>query len=237
MRKFNKKSFYLDLSTKYIGRELLYFDKIDSTNNFASKIETEFSCITPLESIENSLDPFPEITTLKNLNGLLILSEIQEKGRGRFDKTWFSYEGGLWFTIILQPIIAEKDLPMITLLTSISISEILNKNYHIDVKVKWPNDIYFKGCKLCGILCETEKIKELSYLNIGVGINANNSLENIHLDKKINAISLKEICGKEIKRELLLARIINNFEKYYEYYLESGDLNKILKIIENNLIL
>lgn len=237
MKKFNKKSFYLNLQTKYIGRDLFYFDKIDSTNNFASKIENVFYGTTSLESIKNNSGSVLEINSLKKLNGLIIISEIQEKGRGRFDKTWFSNSGGLWFTISPQPIIKEKDLSKITLLTSISIVETLKKDYHIDLKVKWPNDIYFKECKLCGILCETEKIKELSYLNIGVGINVNNSLDEVHFDKKINAISLKEILGIEIKRELLLARIINNFEKHYEYYLKSGDFNKFVKIIGNNLIL
>ncbi|MCL4378899.1 MAG: biotin--[acetyl-CoA-carboxylase] ligase [Actinobacteria bacterium] len=237
MKKFNKKSFYLNLHTKYIGRELFYFDKIDSTNNFASKMETLFYCTAPLKSAKNNSGSILEINSLKKLNGLIILSEIQEKGHGRFDKTWFSNEGGLWFTIILQPMITEKYLPMITLLTSISITEILKKDYRIDVKVKWPNDIYFKDFKLCGILCETEKIKELSYLNIGVGINVNNSLDDINFNIKIKAISIKEILGEEVKRELLLARIINNFEKYYEYYLKSGDFNKILKIIKNNIIL
>jgi BirA family biotin operon repressor/biotin-[acetyl-CoA-carboxylase] ligase len=161
---------------------------------------------------------------------------MQEKGRGRFNRQWVSPAGGLWFTIILITNIREKDLPKITLLSSISITEVLKKDYITDLKIKWPNDIYYNNFKLCGILCETEKNDSLIFLNIGAGINVNNSIDEGYFND-IKAISIKSILGKDILREVLLAKILKIFEKNYNYYLKSGDFQKILNKIKNCLIL
>ncbi len=236
MEKFNIDIFNKNLKTSYIGKKIIYLDRIDSTNSFASRIETNIKCGSKPDSTKNNTELKIKLKKAEELNGLIILSEIQEKGRGRFNRQWISPAGGLWFTIILITNIREKDLPKITLLSSISITEVLKKDYIMDVKIKWPNDIYYNNFKLCGILCETEKIDSLIFLNIGAGINVNNSIDEGYFND-IKAISIKSILGKDILREVLLAKILKIFEKNYDYYLKSGDFQKIFNKIKNHLIL
>jgi BirA family transcriptional regulator, biotin operon repressor / biotin---[acetyl-CoA-carboxylase] ligase len=236
VKKFNIDIFNKNLKPDYIGKKIIYLDRIDSTNSFASRIETNIKRGSKPDSTKNSTGLKIKLKKAEELNGLIILSEIQEKGRGRFNRQWISPAGGLWFTIILITNIREKDLPKITLLSSISFTEVLKKDYLMDVKIKWPNDIYYNNFKLCGILCETEKIDSLIFLNIGAGINVNNSIDEGYFND-IKAISIKSILGKDILREVLLAKILKIFEKNYDYYLKSGDFQKIFNKIKNHLIL
>jgi len=240
VEKFNISIFNKNLKTSYIGKKIIYLDRIDSTNSFASRIETNIDMNTKYKSkpvsTNSSVVSNIKLNKAEELNGLIILSEIQKKGRGRFNRKWVSPAGGLWFTIVLKTNIQEKDLPKITLLSSISIVEVLEKDYKIDVKIKWPNDIYYNNFKLCGILCETEKIDSLIFLNIGAGLNVNNSTDEGYFDD-IKAISIKSILGKDVLREILLAKILKIFENNYKYYLKSGDFQKIFNKIKNHLIL
>ncbi|HEY0089672.1 MAG TPA: biotin--[acetyl-CoA-carboxylase] ligase, partial [Candidatus Lokiarchaeia archaeon] len=143
--------------------------------------------------------------------------------------------GGLWFTIILTTKIKEKDLPKMNLLAAISVTEILQTNYRLKVAVKWPNDIYCKGRKLAGILSESEKINSLLYLNIGIGINVNidsSVFENLNL----KAISIMDLLGRKLKRETLLAEILLNFEKNYNYFVKTGDFKSIFNKMKDHII-
>jgi len=217
---FNIHKFKKKLNTQYIGKKIIYFKEIDSTNSYASRLEKE------LFNQKNNPG--------KELDGTVILSEIQTKGRGRFNRTWVSPQGGLWFTIILKSNINENHLPNITLLSAISITEILEKDYNLEVNIKWPNDINYKGFKICGILTETKKINDSIFLNIGIGINVNIETENLI---KVNGKtkSIKDIIGKTVSREILLAKILARLESNYQYYINTNDFNKIFSKVKNNI--
>ena len=98
-----------------------------------------------------------------------MISLKQFEGRGRQGRSWESYEGGLYYSVILP----KKNL--LPIIVGISIAEILNEN-KIIAKVKWPNDILVEGKKLGGVLCQVQGEKVIT----GLGINMTNSssLEN-----------------------------------------------------------
>ncbi len=107
--------------------------------------------------------------------------------------------------------------------------------------IKWPNDIYFSGKKLAGILLESVKFKNNLYLFIGIGINVNNKITTSkkinqittnEINQEINAISLAEIYNTKIDREVLFAEIINDFENKYIYYIQTNDFNFIFSQIK-----
>ena len=219
MKNFNKEQFNKKLKTQFIGKNLIHFERLNSTNDFACEIEKKSDSYNLKE----------------DLNGTVIISDIQEQGRGRFNRDWLSPRGGLWFTIILTTKIKEKDLPKMNLLAAISVTEILQTNYRLKVAVKWPNDIYCNGCKLAGILSESEKINSLIYLNIGIGINVNidsSVFENLNL----KAISIMDLLDRKLKRETLLAEILLNFEKNYNYFVETGDFKSIFNKMKDHII-
>ncbi len=232
MEQFNIKKFNQYLNTDKMGRDLIYFKKIDSTSDHALKlikgILKPHDCKNKEAAAGNSSDA-------GNLDGMVILAEIQEKGRGRFSRKWISPPGGLWFSLIIKTVLPGKDLPKTTLIAAHAIAEILDKEYGIQVNIKWPNDIYFHGKKLAGILTESENINGDLCLILGMGINVNNDL----LDSGSSSgdmASIKNILGKRVGRELLLAAILGAFEEEYYYFYRTKDFNTIFKKIEKILI-
>ena len=218
------------LETQIIGRNMVYFKEISSTNTYASSLARTAS--------EIALD-LPGKTSI---NGTVIIAETQTGGRGRFERRWVSPGGGLWFTIILQPQADLRDFSNVTILTAAVILEaLLYEEKYIDKTlagsffIKWPNDIYFKNKKLAGILCESEKFNGILNLFIGIGININ-FVTKKYMPGSINAISLFEILNKKICRESLFADIINSFEKNYNHFLSTGDLKSIFSKLNPRII-
>ena len=216
MINFNIDKYKNFLETDHIGKNIIYLKKVDSTNNFASKL-----IINKEERQEG-------------LNGTVVLAETQEKGKGRLERAWISPEGGLWFTIILKTVLEEKNLPEVTLIAAYSITSVLDTEYKIKAIIKWPNDIYYEKLKLGGILTEVEKINSDIYLIIGIGINANLNTEDLAPFGK-KSISIKTILGKDIERESFLSKILLDFERDYKYYSQTRDFKTLFKKIEKIL--
>lgn len=216
MRKFNVARYKNFLRTVKIGKNIIHLDNVDSTNNLALRLLKDRS--------EN----------IKIPDGTLVLAETQEKGRGRLEKPWLSPPGGLWLTLILKTGLEEKKLPEITLITAYSVAYILNRECDIKVSIKWPNDLYYKEAKLGGILTEAEKINGEIYLIIGTGINVNFATENLTSFQR-ESTTIRAILGKDIDREYILAEILLEFEKNYNYYSRTEDFKTIFKKIEKFL--
>jgi len=219
MDKIDTNEIQKNLTAGTIVKRLICLETVDSTNTYASGI---------IKGVNNILQ-------LPDYNGIVVISETQTKGKGRFDRKWFSPPGGIWMTIILQPTLEMQDLSKITLLSASVVIETLIKSYNLSLNIKWPNDIFFKGRKLSGILAESEKVSDKIYLIIGMGININNDFSN-YKNENLNAVSLKEITGRQINRNLLIAKILNEFEARYIYYTKTLDFRSIFKKIENIII-
>ena len=69
-----------NLTTKFIGKRIYYFDEINSTQNFAL-----------------------ELSTKDNENGTVVIAEKQNDGKGRLKRKWYSPRGGIWFSVIIKP--------------------------------------------------------------------------------------------------------------------------------------
>jgi len=204
------------LETDHIGKNIIYLKKVDSTNNFASQL------------IKSKKEKY------ESLDGTIVLAETQEKGRGRLERIWLSPSGGLWFTIILRTALKEKELPEVTLIAAYSVASVIYREYGINAIIKWPNDIYFRQSKLGGILTEVEKINDIVFLIIGIGINANLDVADIAPLIK-ESTSIKIISEKDIEREQLLSKILLDFERNYGYYARTKDFKTIFKKIEKIL--
>ncbi len=136
----------------------------------------------------------------------VVIADEQTNGRGRLNRTWISSKGGLWFTIILRPNLPPALSFRVNFAASLCLAKTLIKKFEIDAKVKWPNDILVNGKKLAGLLSEMEtKSDMISFVNIGIGLNVNNSPERY----EPNAISIKNILGRKISRQDLLRAFLD----------------------------
>jgi len=182
------------LRTRILGRSILYFRTLASTNDVAKQLAT------------------------KNMKeGTVIVAENQSSGRGRVGREWVSPEGGLWFSILLRPLVQPTNAAKLTLLGSVTVARTISKLYGLKTEIKWPNDILINKRKLCGILTEGEiRGKTLHFAVLGFGVNANFNLEALPKHLRDSATTLKEQRGREISREILLCRLLENAEAYYD---------------------
>ena len=217
MKRFNKEKFKRLLNTDVFGQNLIYFSSITSTNDHA---------LNMLASIGTS--------ELESINGTLILSYKQTGGRGRFNRKWLSPPGGLWFSLIFSTDLRTDKIPSVALVAAFCTADVLIRYYGIDATIKWPNDLYYKDYKFGGILSESKKIGHFEFIILGMGLN-------IAIDKKIidkidkKAVNIQDISKTVIEPELLLTRILKNFEEQYNHFSQSGDLGSIFKRIEKIL--
>ncbi len=189
-----------------IGKKILRFNSIESTNDYIKKNST---------SLEE---------------GIIVLSKIQTSGRGRSNHEWMSEEGNLYFSFLLKGYISRSKI--FELLSKVSVAVIkLLKDFNINSKIKYPNDILIEDKKICGILIESYGALEIDYVVVGIGINVN-QMNFKELSEK--AISIKGVLGFEVDIEQVLKKFIehynlledipfaNLFNDYLEYSLIIG---------------
>ena len=192
------------LKTEIIGKEILYFKKIDSTNTYCKKLVKDGA-----------------------FEGTVVVSDVQEEGRGRKNRQWSSPEGGLWFSVILKPEIPPQNAMAITMAVSVSIVESIKKITGLNPIIKWPNDILLNGKKICGILTELDaEMDKINYATVGVGINVNNEVDT---NLKQIATSLENEMGTLVSRVDLLKNILTCFDDNYKY-VKSNNYTRIREL-------
>lgn len=204
----SKENILHDLNTIFIGKEIIHFESIDSTNNYAKNIANEAQ------------------------NGTVVISEEQLSGRGRLGKQWNSKKHqGIWMSIILKPNIIPMNAPFITLIAGASIVNAL-RGLGIDATVKWPNDIILNGKKICGILTElSAEIERVNYIVLGIGIN----VKTMDFSEAILnvATSIKKE-GYDVSRVDIVRNILSEFEINYNKYVNNNDKKTTLDICKKH---
>lgn len=147
----------------------------------------------------------------------LISTDHQTAGRGQRGNSWESEEGkNLLFSLIVKPesIPASQQFALCELI-SVAICDVLSR-YTTDIRIKWPNDIYYRDHKLCGILIEHDiEGSCLARSIIGIGLNVN---QTTFLSDAPNPISLCQVLGREVEREELLHSITTHFAELLHQY-------------------
>jgi len=185
-----------NLRTKILGQAIVYFQELNSTNDFAK-----------------------ELAVRGAREGTIVVAETQTMGKGRFKRKWISPENGLWFSIVLKPNAPLKHAQKLTLLASVAVAKTINRLYGLEAQIKWPNDVLINQKKVCGMLTESRiKGEKVDFAILGIGINANFNVESIPRHLREEATTLKEELGKEIKREILLCELLAEIESHYELF-------------------
>lgn len=192
-----------NLKAKVFGKNIYYFNELDSTNNEARKLG------------DANAD-----------EGAVVVCDMQTGGRGRLGRPWVSPpKGGIWLSILLKPFISPNQAPKITLVAGLSVCKAINAVCHVKTQIKWPNDIMLNGKKLCGILTEmSAEIDKVNYVVTGIGINVN--IESFPEEIRNVATSLAIEMGKTFKRKEIIKEILFEFEKNYFKYIAEGSFEE-----------
>lgn len=152
---------------------------------------------------------------------MLILSDEQTAGKGRFKRVWQSSKGkGLWMSLVLRPDIPFSMLTTFNLFMSLAISEAIQSYSPAKVEIKWPNDIYIEGQKVCGFLTEmVANADGIEAVICGIGINLNHDVEDFDEALQQTATSVKLHYGKNINRYDFLEQLMQRIEVRYQQFL------------------
>ncbi len=195
--------------------------------------------------IYNSLDWAKEnIDTAPD--GSIFLANVHEKTKARQGRDWIFDKDQLAVTILLKPnnlnksseetfnIIDIKDISLrlnqLNMAITLGILKPLRK---FNIELKWANDFYFKGNKLGGILSQVVwKNNCVAGIIIGFAINVNNKVPKLN-QQYYKAISLSEIIGKKINKNLLLNEILKSIDFFYKKWLNS-EFKEIFELWKKN---
>ena len=172
-----------------IGRELLCFDTIDSTNNELKR-----------RAVSGTVD------------GTVILADQQTGGRGRRGRSFVSPAGkGLYLSAALRPRCPLSEISTLTAWTAVALCDAVEAVCGVRPGIKWPNDLVLNRKKLCGILTEIgieAESREVDYAVVGIGINC----ARVDLPPEVSAMSasLEAFTGQKPDRARLAAALVRS---------------------------
>src|SRR5437867_5885608 len=111
--------------------------------------------IIVLNQTGSSNDAILQIATPDSKEGLVLFAEHQTAGRGQRGNRWESAAGkGLWFSVLLRPVIEINDSGQLTIWAIETISDVIRTEFSIEPAIKLPNDVRLSGRKVAGVLVE-----------------------------------------------------------------------------------
>lgn len=190
------------LDTKALGRKLDIYREIDSTNSFTK-----------------------EAAHYGAVHGTTVIAEIQTGGKGRLGRKFHSPLGmGVYMSVVIRPKLSIDSSLLVTSCAAVAVARAIEKVApELECAIKWVNDIYINGKKVCGILTEASIDVEqggLEYAIIGIGVNVQNI--SFPEDLTMTATSLKMELHHNVSRNQLAAEILNCLEEQLDK-MDSGE--------------
>lgn len=201
------------MDTRWAGREVYFYEEIDSTNTQAKRLAEEGAP-----------------------SGTLVVSDCQTKGKGRRGRVWESPKGtALYMTLMIRPQIRPERASMLTLVIGLSVVQAIRNVLKVEVGIKWPNDVVMNKKKLVGILTEMNaQMDYIEYLVLGVGINANTKEFPQEIQDKATSLQLE--LGHPVNRAELVAETMKCFEHNYEIFEKTQDLSGLMEAYQEVLV-
>lgn len=201
------------------GHKVYAFETIDSTNLEAKRLAAKGAS-----------------------DGTVVTARAQTAGRGRRGRTWESpADANLYFTLLLRPQFAPDKASMLTIVMALAVAKGINLPR---LGIKWPNDIWVDGRKVCGILTEltlAHTAQSSANTATNAGANAYASIDNVIIGVGVNverqefpeelkatAAALGEF-GTTPTKQALLGAILRQFDALYAQFCAAGDLTPFLE--------
>lgn len=179
--------------------KIIHIDETDSTNRYLRELGSE--------------------------EDVCVYTDYQTAGRGCGTNTWESERGkNLLYSVLLHPTsVPAASQFILSMANALALKDTLD-DYLTDIKIKWPNDIYWKDRKICGTLIETTlRGGHISACIIGTGMNIN---QRVFHSNAPNPVSVFQILGQETDCLEVLQKVMANTWKYMDM-VEAGAWNDI----------
>lgn len=150
---------------------------------------------------------------------LLIWALKQTSGRGRGANRWWAADGALTFSVVLDAQsfgLSMERWPLVSLTTGLAVSAALQDLMpHAELGLKWPNDVFLHGRKICGILVEIPP-RQSGKLVIGIGINVNNSLNDAPDELQSRATALCDASNRVWDLTEVLTTVLKQLSEHLQ---------------------
>lgn len=188
-----------ELGEGEIGRRIVHYFRIDSTNSVALRLAAEGAA-----------------------EGTVVLAEEQTAGRGRFGRTWYSEKStGIYASIVLRPSLPPAVAPTLTLMAGVAARSAVGRTTGLVPDIRWPNDLLLNGKKVCGILTEmSAEADRMHAVVVGIGINVNH--REVPEGLRPIATSLRIEGGKVYSRLQILVALLREIEHDYHVLRDDG---------------
>ena len=179
---------------KKLQIKLNAFETLDSTNTYLKKLAAEGAS-----------------------EGTVVIANAQTAGRGRMGRSFASAQGlGVYMSLLLRPDCAASCAQSLTANTAAAVCMAIETVSGVKPEIKWVNDLYLKGKKICGILCESAVSGDkLDYAVIGIGLNVITRPEDFPEERRHTAGSIYSQTGLIIERGKLISAILTELDGMY----------------------
>jgi BirA family transcriptional regulator, biotin operon repressor / biotin---[acetyl-CoA-carboxylase] ligase len=154
-----------------------------------------------------------EVAAGKVLSPALVVADRQTEGRGRASNRWWTGEGSLAFSLLVDPEqfgFPRRAVPRLSLAAGVAIIDALAPRLtDRPPGLHWPNDVYVGSGKLAGILVE---VLPGGWHIVGVGLNSNNTEAEAPEELRATVATLRDLTGHEHDHTELLSAILENLE-------------------------
>jgi BirA family biotin operon repressor/biotin-[acetyl-CoA-carboxylase] ligase len=151
--------------------------------------------------------------------GAVAVTEEQTEGRGRLGRIWHAPRGtSVLVSVLLRPSLEPSRLPELSLIAGGAVAEAIAQLTGLDPAIKFPNDVLLGGRKVAGILAESSDGRVV----LGVGVNANQTAEELPADAHTAPTSLRIELGERVDRAQLLAAVLLRLEHAYDRWVSGN---------------
>ncbi len=176
------------------GHEVIHLDEVESTNSWLLAQED-----------------------LLARDGLVVAADRQTRGRGKGGRVWEQGAGGnLFASVVVHAYFLSENLSTLTLLVGLSVARALIGLHAPAVHLKWPNDVFVMGKKVCGILCESREIGHGRVVVAGIGVNIAGQIDQFPPDLRQKAGTLEALTGRPLDRWKVLDGVLRELDAIRE---------------------
>ena len=177
-----------------------------------------------LAATDSTMDEVKSLAKKGAQEGLVVITDNQIKGRGRFNREWLTTPGqDLTLSILFKPSL--NKLHMLNMVASLAIQDTISELTEMKAAIKWPNDVLVDGKKVSGILIETilSSANKVDFAVMGIGLNVNLDPAGMEIIKQ-SATSISHVLGTPTDKYKVLSKLLMRIDQQYQLVLKGEDL-------------
>ena len=127
----------------------------DSENKIREKLSFDPSSVTVFNILDSTNDYLKSRAGELRGDFHVVCARAQSSGRGRRGKSFYSPDGGCYFSVLIDPEADNSSVSSFTLCAAVCVARSISELTGIKCGIKWVNDVLIDTKKVCGILCES----------------------------------------------------------------------------------